>query len=190
MKKIPQFAAQKFELAPARFHATGPRTSPARRATANAFLRAAALTILSFSISISLAAQQPKQVDLTQSSIEDLLNVEVSSVSKSDQKLSETPAAIFVISQVDIVRSGAMNIPDLLRMVPGMDVAQIGANTWAISARGLNALFSNELLVMVDGRIVYTPTFGGVFWDALDMPLEDIERIEVIRGSAGSVWGG
>ncbi len=143
-------------------------------------------------ISISSAVpaqQQQKQVDLTQASIEDLLNVEISTVSKTDQKLSQTPSAVFVISQKDIANSGATSIPDLLRMVPGMDVAQIGANTWAISARGLNGRFSNELQVMVDGRSVYTPTFGGVFWDILDMPLEDIDRIEVIRGSASSVWG-
>ena len=152
--------------------------------------RATSVFLLLLSSAISISAQGPQQqVDLTQTSIEDLLNVEISTVSKSDRKLSETPAAVFVISQSDIARSGATNIPDLLRMVPGMDVAQIGANTWAISARGLNGRFSNELQVMVDGRSVYTPTFGGVFWDTLDMPLEDIDRIEVIRGSASSVWG-
>ncbi len=103
--------------------------------------------------------------------------------------MARTAAAIFVITQEDIRRSGATNIPDLLRMVPGMDVAQIDANTWAISARGFNARFGNELFVMVDGRSVYTPSFGGVFWDTLDIPLEDIERIEVIRGPGGSIWG-
>jgi iron complex outermembrane recepter protein len=117
------------------------------------------------------------------------MNIVVTSVSKKEEKLSRTAAAIFVITQEDIRRSGDTNIPDLLRMVPGLDVAQINANTWAISARGLNGRYSNELLVMVDGRSVYTPTFGGVFWDVLDMPLEDIERIEVIRGPGGSVWG-
>ncbi|MGB9464406.1 MAG: TonB-dependent receptor [Candidatus Acidiferrum sp.] len=122
-------------------------------------------------------------------SIENLMNMQVTSVSKKEQKLSRTAAAIFVITKEDIRRSGATNIPDLLRMVPGVDVAQINANTWAISARGLNGEFSNELLVMVDGRNVYTPTFGGVFWDVLDFPLEDIERIEVIRGPGGSIWG-
>ncbi|HET6217313.1 MAG TPA: TonB-dependent receptor, partial [Acidobacteriaceae bacterium] len=78
---------------------------------------------------------------------------------------------------------------DLLRMVPGLDVARINANTWAVSARGLNARFSNELLVLMDGRTVYTPTFGGVFWDVLDLPLGNVERIEVIRGPGGSIWG-
>jgi len=134
-------------------------------------------------------APEPPHGDLTQVSIENLMNMEVTSASKKEQKLSRVAAAIFVITQEDIRRSGATNIPDLLRMVPGMDVAQINANTWAITARGLNAEYSNELLVLVDGRAVYTPTFGGVFWEVLDFPLEDIERIEVIRGPGGSVWG-
>ena len=94
-----------------------------------------------------------------------------------------------MITAEDIQHSGALNIPDLLRMVPGMNVAQVTANTWAISARGLNEEFGNELLVVVDGRNGYSPTFGGVFWDALDIPLENIERIEVIRGPGGSMWG-
>jgi iron complex outermembrane receptor protein len=117
------------------------------------------------------------------------MNIEVTTVSKTEQKLSQTASAIFVITQEDIAQSGATNIPDLLRMVPGMDVAQINANTWAISVRGFNQRFSDELLVLVDGRSVYTETFGGVFWDVLELPLEDIERIEVIRGPGGSVWG-
>jgi iron complex outermembrane receptor protein len=133
-------------------------------------------------------AQEPKQ-DLTQLKIEDLMKVEVTSVSKREQPLSETAAAIFVISQEDILRSGATNIPDLLRMVPGVFVAQINSNTWAISIRGFNGKFSREVLVLVDGRTVYSPTFGGVFWDVLDLPLNDLERIEVIRGPGGSVWG-
>jgi iron complex outermembrane recepter protein len=135
------------------------------------------------------AWSQQDSSDLTAKSLEDLMNVQVTSVSKKEEKLSRTAAAIFVISADDIQNSGAMNIPDLLRMVPGMNVAQINANTWAISARGFNAEFSNELLVMVDGRTVYVPTFGGVFWDVLDIPLIDIERIEVIRGPGAAIWG-
>jgi len=127
--------------------------------------------------------------DLTTMNIEDLMNVKVTSVSKTEEKLSRTASAVFVITQADIARSGATNIPDLLRMVPGLDVAQIDANTWAISTRGLNDEFSNELLVLLDGRNVYTPTFGGVLWGLLDLPLENIERIEVIRGPGGSIWG-
>ncbi len=133
-------------------------------------------------------AQTPPK-DLTSTSLEDLMNVEVTSVSKKEQKLSEVAAAIYVITPEDIRRSGARNIPDLLRMVPGLDVAQIDASTWAISARGFNLQFSNKLLVLIDGRAVYTPLFGGVNWDTQDVPLEDIERIEVIRGPGGTIWG-
>jgi len=127
--------------------------------------------------------------DLTQVSIENLMNVEVTSVSKKEQKLSQVATAIFVITAEDIRRSGATNIPDLLRMVPGLNVAQINSNTWAISARGFNFQFASKLLVLIDGRAVYTPLFGGVNWDTQDVPLEDIQRIEVIRGPGGAVWG-
>ena len=133
-------------------------------------------------------AQTPPR-DLTSASLEDLMNVEVTSVSKKEQKLSEVAAAIFVITQEDVRRSGARNIPDLLRMVPGLDVAEINASSWAISARGFNLQFSNKLLVLIDGRAVYTPLFGGVNWDTLDEPLENIDRIEVICGPGGTIWG-
>ncbi len=135
------------------------------------------------------ASPQQRSVDLTEQSLEDLMNIKVTSVSKTEEPLSRAAASIFIIARDDIGRSGATNIPDLLRMVPGVDVAQINSNTWAVSARGFNARFSDELLVMVDGRPVYTQTFGGVFWDALNLPIENIERIEVIRGPGGSVWG-
>jgi iron complex outermembrane receptor protein len=127
--------------------------------------------------------------DLYQISLESLMNMEVTSVSKREQKLSQAAAAIFVINQDDIRRSGALNIPDLLRMVPGLDVAQINANTWAISSRGFNHQFSDKLLVLIDGRTVFTPSQDGVNWDTQDVPLEDIERIEVIRGPGATVWG-
>jgi iron complex outermembrane receptor protein len=127
--------------------------------------------------------------DLTSASLEDLMNIEVTTVSKREEKLSKTAAAIFVITQEDIRRSGATNIPDLLRMVPGMEVAQVDANSWAISCRGFNDLFANKLLVMIDGRSVYDETFAGVSWDLQDVPVEDIDRIEVIRGPGATVWG-
>jgi iron complex outermembrane receptor protein len=146
-----------------------------------------ALALLAF-LPIQAWPQQDS-TDLTTKSLEDLMNVEVTSVSKDEQKLSRAASAISVITAEDIRSSGATNIPDLLRMVPGMNVAQINANTWAISARGFNREFSNELLVLVDGRTVYVPTFGGVFWEVLNIPLEDIERIEVIRGPGGTIWG-
>ncbi len=131
----------------------------------------------------------PQSPDLSDKSLEDLMNTEVTSVSKKEQKLSQVAAAIFVITQEDIRRSGATNIPDLLRMVPGLEVAQINASTWAVSARGFNEEFSDKLLVLLDGRAVYTPTFSGVYWDSLDVPLEDIERIEVTRGPGATIWG-
>ena len=133
--------------------------------------------------------QTAGQRDLSQVSLEDLMNIEVTSVSKKEQKMSQAAAAIFVITQEDIRRSGAANIPDLLRMVPGMDVSQINANTWAISARGFDDQFSNKLLVLIDGRAVYTPLLGGVNWDVQNVPLEDTERIEVVRGPGATVWG-
>ncbi len=132
---------------------------------------------------------QPNNTDLSQASLEDLMNMQVTSVSKKEQKLSKTGAAVFVITQEDIRRSGATNIPDLLRLAPGVDVAQVDANRWAISIRGFNDQHADKVLVLIDGRSVYSPSFSGVFWDMVDVPLEDIDRIEVIRGPGGTVWG-
>jgi len=135
------------------------------------------------------ASQTAGPRDLSQVSLEDLMDIKVTSVSKKEQKMSQAATAIFVITQEDIHRSGATNIPDLLRMVPGMDVSQINANSWAVSARGFNDQFSNKLLVLIDGQAVYTPLLGGVDWDTQDVPLEDIDRIEVIRGPGATIWG-
>ncbi|KIH77909.1 iron complex outermembrane recepter protein [Geoalkalibacter ferrihydriticus] len=126
---------------------------------------------------------------LTEFSLEELMEIEVTSVSKKSQPLSQAAAAVFVISAEDIHRSGATTIPDLLRLVPGMQVAKLDANKWAVSARGFNGRFANKLLVMIDGRSIYLPVFSGVFWEMHDLVLEDIERIEVIRGPGGSLWG-
>jgi iron complex outermembrane receptor protein len=144
---------------------------------------------LSLGVAIPAAAQTPPPRDLTQFTLEDLMNVQVISVSKKEQRLAKTGAAIFVITQEDIRRSGATNIPDLLRMVPGVDVARVDHSNWAVTIRGFNAVFSNKVLVLIDGRSVYHPVFSGVIWYALDVPLDDIERIEVIRGPGGTVWG-
>lgn len=152
-------------------------------------LRALVACVFFLLILVCPAWPRQKTVDLANQSLEDLMNIQVVSVTKTEQTISRTAAAIFVITQEDIRRSGATNIPDLLRMVPGMDVAQIDANVWAISARGFNGRFANKLLVLLDGRSVYAPSFGGVYWDSLDIPLEDIERVEVIRGPGGSIWG-
>ncbi len=127
--------------------------------------------------------------ELIEMSLEDLLNLEVTSVSKKSEKLSSTSSAVYVITQEDIRRSTAKCIPDLLRMVPGVQVARIDANTWAISARGFNEQYANKLLVLIDGRSVYDPLLSGVYWSQQDTLLEDIERIEVIRGPGASVWG-
>jgi iron complex outermembrane receptor protein len=104
-------------------------------------------------------------------------------------RLSESPAAVFVISNEDIRRSGARYIPEILRMVPGLNVGRIDANKWAVSARGFNDRFANKMLVLIDGRSIYTPLFSGVYWDAQNVPLEDIDRIEVIRGPGATIWG-
>jgi iron complex outermembrane recepter protein len=134
-------------------------------------------------------AAQHRSPDLTQMSIEDLLNVEVTSVSKKEQKLSRTPAAVYVISAEDIARSGLTSIPEVLRLAPGVEVARINSSTWAISIRGFNSQFSNKLLVMIDGRTIYSPNFSGVLWNVEDLPLDDVEQIEVIRGPGAAVWG-
>jgi iron complex outermembrane recepter protein len=141
-------------------------------------------------VSITAFAEGPARPrDLTEATLEDLMNIEVTTASKREQRLSQTPAAVFVITQEDIRRSGMSNIPDLLRMVPGVQVAQAQGGQWAISARGFNDTFSNKLLVLVDGRSVYSPIDSGVFWDEQDVLLENIERIEVIRGPGATMWG-
>ncbi|MEW6490055.1 MAG: TonB-dependent receptor [Thermodesulfobacteriota bacterium] len=127
--------------------------------------------------------------DLMDLSLEDLLAVEVTSVSRKPQKLSDTAAAVFVITREDIRRSGATSIPEALRMAPGLQVARIDANKWVVTARGFADRFSNKLLVLVDGRSVYTPLFSGVYWDVQDTLLEDVDRIEVIRGPGAALWG-
>jgi len=117
------------------------------------------------------------------------LEVEVSSVTRSESTVGKSPAAVFVITPEMIRRSGATSIPEVLRMVPGLSVARIDGNKWAVSSRGFNNMYANKMLVLVDGRTVYTLTFAGVYWDVQDTLLEDIQRIEVIRGPGATVWG-
>ncbi len=138
---------------------------------------------------VAVGAKGDTLPELKAMSLEQLLDVEATSVSRRPQKSSEAAAALFVITRDDIRRSGASSIPELLRMVPGVDVARIDGNKWAISVRGFNGRFANKLLVLVDGRSVYTPLDSGVFWDAQDTMLDDIERIEVIRGPGATLWG-
>jgi len=127
--------------------------------------------------------------DLTRMTLEQLMDIQVTSVSKGEKDFSKAPSAIFVLTQEDLRRSGVNTIPEALRMVPGVQVAQIDSSTWAITARGFNSRFANKLLVLIDGRSVYTHVFAGVFWDEQDLVLEDVERIEVIRGPGGTLWG-
>jgi len=122
-------------------------------------------------------------------SLEQLGNVEVTTVSKEPEQIWKTPAAIFVLTQEDIRRLGATSIPEALRLVPGVDVSQVDSNHWSIAIRGFAGQFSKSLLVLIDGRSVYTPLFSGVYWDVQNLLLEDVERIEVIRGPGGTIWG-
>jgi iron complex outermembrane receptor protein len=132
---------------------------------------------------------QPGSVSLKQLSLEQLGDVEVTSVSKDPRQVLRTPAAIYVITQEDIRRSGATNVPEALRLAPGVEVARIDANHWSVAIRGLAGQFSKDLLVLIDGRSIYTPLFAGVYWDVQNVMLEDVERIEVIRGPGGTIWG-
>jgi iron complex outermembrane receptor protein len=135
------------------------------------------------------ALAQTALPDLEHATLEDLMNIEITSVSHKKQRLADTAAAVFVITQDDIRRSGMTTIPELLRLAPGVQVAQINSSKWAVAVRGFNQLFGDKLLVLIDGRTVYDRLNSGVFWESLDMPLDDIDRIEVIRGPGGATWG-
>jgi iron complex outermembrane receptor protein len=164
-----------------RKHSRGATTSDGR-----AMLAALAAALLA----TNSGAQSGQSVpDVTTLSMEDLMNMQVTSVSKRTQKVADAAAAVFVITQEDIRRSGATSIPEALRLVPGLEVARIDENKWAIASRGFNGRFDNKLLVLIDGRSVYTPLFSGVYWNVQDVMLEDIDRIEVIRGPGATLWG-
>lgn len=165
------------------------RETPPVPSCFDGLLRTVPAALIGLMISWPVAATEPGDVDFTDMSLEELMNVEITSVSKRPQRLSDAAAAVFVISQDDIRRSGATNIPEALRMAPGVQVAHIDANKWAITVRGFNSQFANKLLVLLDGRSLYTPVFGGVFWDVQDTLMEDIERIEIIRGPGATLWG-
>ncbi len=137
----------------------------------------------------SFAAAEEKEADPSEMSLEELMNTQIYSASKRPEKLSDTAASVYVITSEDIAKAGVTSIPEALRMVPGVNVAQTNANTWAITIRGFNYQYSNKLLVMIDGRSVYTPLFSGVYWDSQDYILDDIDRIEVIKGPGGTLWG-
>ncbi len=156
------------------------------------FLKLGVMGLCLFCIGGTVAgasSESQSSIDLTQLSLEELMSVEVTSVSKKKQKLSKSAAAIFVITQEDLRRSGVTSIPEALRMVPGIQVSRGSKNEWNVSARGFNERFTNKLLVLIDGRTIYNPLFAGVTWETQDTMLEDIERIEVIRGPGGALWG-
>lgn len=128
-------------------------------------------------------------VDIKGASIEQLMQISVTTVSRQAEGLQSSAAAVFVLSRDDIRRSHVTSVPEALRLVPGVQVARIDANKWALSIRGFNSRTANKLLVLVDGRSIYDPLFAGVFWEARDVNLEEIERIEVVRGPGGTLWG-
>jgi len=127
--------------------------------------------------------------DLTNLSMDDLFQLQVTSVGRKAQELSKAPAAVYVLTAEDIRRSGATSIPEALQGVPGLTVQRVDGRMWSISARGFSRLFSDKMLVMIDGRSLYTPLFSGVLWDMIDVPLENIERIEIVRGPGAVMWG-
>jgi iron complex outermembrane receptor protein len=148
--------------------------------------------LLSFKVTPLARAEAFEAVppsELKKLPIESLYDLEVWSASKKEEKLSYVPAAMHVITQEDIRRSGVTSIPEALRLAEGLDVARIDSHTWAVSARGFNSTTANKLQVLMDGRVLYTPLYSGVFWDVQDTLLEDIDRIEVIRGPGATVWG-
>jgi len=156
-------------------------------------VRAAITLLVTVCFAGGVEAQQPDSAAQAESlkalSIEQLMNVEVTSVSKRPERLARVASAIQVITQQDIRRSGASSLPEALRLATNLQVAQIDSRQWAISARGLNSTAANKLLVLIDGRTVYTPLFSGVFWDVQDVPVAEIDRIEVISGPGATLWG-
>jgi iron complex outermembrane receptor protein len=135
----------------------------------------------------ALAAEADSE--LSDLSLEQLSNVVVTSVSRQEERLARAAASITIISSSDIRRSGARTLPEALRMAPNLQVARVDARNYAITARGFNSPFENKLLVLIDGRSVYSPLFSGVFWDAQDVVMADVERIEVISGPGSTIWG-
>ncbi len=151
------------------------------------FIPTLILVVLVYTISIGWA--DVSENEFLDFDLSELMQVKVISVTKKPQELADSAAAVFVISSDDIRRSGVTSIPDALRMAPGLHVARISSNKWAITSRGFNGFFANKLLVLMDGRSIYTPAFSGVYWDCQDYLLEDIDRIEVIRGPGAAMWG-
>ncbi len=155
----------------------------------NIITRTEAVVAAALLLVLSAGALAQSEADFLDMPLEDLLHMEITSAAKKDQSIKETAASVFVITREDIHRAGVTSIPEALRLAPGVQVARIDSNKWAITTRGFNNQFVNMLLVMIDGRTVYSPTISGVYWDAQDTMLEDIERIEVVRGPGAALWG-
>src|SRR2546426_883065 len=147
------------------------------------------IAIIAALTALAANAQTGKPSDLADLSLEELANLEITSVSRRAERLADAPASVFVITGDDIRRSGATSLPEALRLAPNLEVARVDSRQYAISARGFNNTIANKLLVLIDGRTVYTPLFSGVFWDAQDTLLEDVDRIEVISGPGATLWG-
>ncbi|AKJ64893.1 TonB-dependent receptor plug domain-containing protein [Kiritimatiella glycovorans] len=152
-------------------------------------LKAAVAAVTAAMPLLSGSAESAPGADLFALGLEELMQVEVTTVARQPEHWFDTPAAVYVITSEEIRRSGATTIPEVLRLAPGVQVVRMDANKWAISARGLNGRFARYMLVMIDGRSVYHPLYSGVMWELQDLMLEDIERIEVIRGPGGTLWG-
>ena len=143
------------------------------------------------SLSTALAAQSPDSslTDFSTLDLDELALVRVTSAARQPETLGNTSAAITLISREDIRRSGATNLPEALRLLPGLAVFRAGTRDWAVSSRGFHQQSSNKMLVLIDGRVVYSPIFAGVFWEVQRVPLEDVDRIELIRGPGAALWG-
>ncbi len=148
-------------------------------------------TIFLFLLGLVLASvpTQAAETDILELDLSSLMQIKITSAGRKTQNLSDVPAAVYVIRQEDLHSSGVTSIPEALRMVPGLQVARISSNKWAISSRGFNGTFSNKLLVQIDGRSVYSPSYSGVYWDVQNVMLEDVDRIEIIRGPGATLWG-
>jgi iron complex outermembrane receptor protein len=150
---------------------------------------AQAACVLAAMLALPAQADEPGSEELDKLSLEALANVRVTSVSRRSEAAADAAASVYVISGEAIRRSGLATLPEVLRLAPNLQVARVDARNYAVTARGFNSAFENKLLVLIDGRSVYTPLFSGVFWDAQDVVLEDVERIEVISGAGATMWG-
>jgi iron complex outermembrane receptor protein len=170
----------------------GTLTRPGRAGSAQRLALAALAATLAPLAHTAASAQSPpasSRPGLSNVPLEELLKIEVTLAARTGEVIGDAAAAVHVVTYEDLRRSGVSSIAEALRLVPGIQVAQVNASKWAVTARGFNSRFANKLQVLLDGRSVYTPLFSGVDWESLDVPLEDVERIEVIRGPGATLWG-